>query len=70
MNVSDSAEIIFNRLPVVDGQHRLIGIVKHDEIIDILGQEATGDIQKLHQQGDMKVFMIVYPIVLFCAPHG
>ncbi|MDR1401644.1 MAG: magnesium transporter [Puniceicoccales bacterium] len=41
----------FNTLPVVDGQRRLIGIVTHDDVIDILRQEATEDIQKLHGAG-------------------
>ncbi|MDR3144318.1 MAG: magnesium transporter [Puniceicoccales bacterium] len=41
----------FNTLPVVDAQHRLIGIVTHDDVIDILREEATEDIQKLHGAG-------------------
>jgi magnesium transporter len=41
----------FNTLPVVDGQHRLIGIITHDDVIDILREEATEDIQKLHGAG-------------------
>lgn len=41
----------FNTLPVVDGQRRLIGIITHDDVIDILRQEATEDIQKLHGAG-------------------
>jgi magnesium transporter len=38
----------FNTLLVVDGQHRLIDLVIHDNVIDILCEEATEDIQKLH----------------------
>jgi magnesium transporter len=41
----------FNTLPVVDSQHRLIGIITHDDVIDILREEATEDIQKLHGAG-------------------
>jgi magnesium transporter len=41
----------FNTLPVVDGQRRLIGIITHDDVIDILREEATEDIQKLHGAG-------------------
>ncbi|MDR1433266.1 MAG: magnesium transporter [Puniceicoccales bacterium] len=40
-----------NTLPVVDGQRRLIGIITHDDVIDILRDEATEDIQKLHGAG-------------------
>ncbi len=41
----------FNTLPVVDAQHQLIGIITHDDVIDILREEATEDIQKLHGAG-------------------
>ncbi|MDR1414107.1 MAG: magnesium transporter [Puniceicoccales bacterium] len=41
----------FNTLPVVDAQRRLIGIITHDDVIDILREEATEDIQKLHGAG-------------------
>ncbi len=34
-------------LPVVDADNRLLGIVTHDDVIDILHAEATEDIQKL-----------------------
>jgi magnesium transporter len=45
------AQSHFNTLPVVDGQSRLIGIITHDDVIDILREEATEDIQKLHGAG-------------------
>lgn len=34
-------------LPVVDDQGRLLGIVEHDDVIDIIQDEATEDFQKL-----------------------
>lgn len=34
-------------LPVVDAQGRLLGIVEHDDVIDIIQDEATEDFQKL-----------------------
>lgn len=34
-------------LPVVDNQGRLLGIVEHDDVIDIIQDEATEDFQKL-----------------------
>lgn len=34
-------------LPVVDSQNKLLGIVTHDDVIDIIQAEATEDIQKL-----------------------
>ncbi|MDE6575928.1 MAG: magnesium transporter [Verrucomicrobiota bacterium] len=34
-------------LPVVDNQGRLLGIITHDDVIDILHEAATSDMQKL-----------------------
>lgn len=34
-------------LPVVDTQKRLIGIITHDDVVDVLEEEATEDFQKL-----------------------
>ncbi|WP_026389352.1 magnesium transporter [[Acholeplasma] multilocale] len=35
-----------NTLPVVDKQHKLVGIITVDDVIDVLVEEATEDIQK------------------------
>ena len=37
----------FFAIPVVDGQHRLIGIITHDDVVDILQEEFTEDFQRL-----------------------
>ncbi|MCR5321759.1 MAG: magnesium transporter [Lachnospiraceae bacterium] len=37
----------FNAIPVVDSENRMVGIVTIDDIIDILQQEATEDIEKM-----------------------
>lgn len=34
-------------MPVVDNEHRLVGIVTIDDIIDVIDQEATEDLQKM-----------------------
>ena len=34
-------------LPVVDDQHHLLGIITHDDLVDVLEQEATEDIYRL-----------------------
>jgi len=39
----------FIAIPVVDDQHRLVGIVTHDDVIDVVVAEATEDV--LHQAG-------------------
>ncbi|MDR3274039.1 MAG: magnesium transporter [Puniceicoccales bacterium] len=40
-----------NTLPVIDSQGCLIGVITHDDVIDIIQEEATEDIQKLHGAG-------------------
>ncbi|PWU05365.1 MAG: hypothetical protein C5B43_03420, partial [Verrucomicrobia bacterium] len=40
-------ELNFYDLPVVDEEGRLLGIVEHDDVIDIIQDEATEDFQKL-----------------------
>lgn len=37
----------FYALPVVDSQHRLIGIITYDDVVDVIQEEATEDFQKL-----------------------
>ena len=34
-------------LPVVNGQHKLIGVITIDDVVDVLEEEATEDIQRL-----------------------
>ncbi len=37
----------FNSLPVVDSEARLVGIITIDDVVDIITEEATEDIQKM-----------------------
>ncbi|MBR1876803.1 MAG: magnesium transporter [Lachnospiraceae bacterium] len=37
----------FNSMPVVDGENRLVGIITVDDIVDIIQEEATEDIEKM-----------------------
>lgn len=37
----------FVALPVVDDEGRLLGVVKHDEVLDTVGEEAFEDMQKM-----------------------
>ena len=37
----------FTSIPVVDSENRLVGIITVDDIVDILQQEATEDIEKM-----------------------
>ncbi|WOO40708.1 magnesium transporter [Rubellicoccus peritrichatus] len=47
----EMAEHNFHALPVVDENKRLIGIVTDDDIIDIIQEEATEDLQKMMGAG-------------------
>lgn len=40
-------------LPVVDDEGRLVGIVTHDDVIDVVVEEATEDVQRLGGMGLM-----------------
>src|SRR5262249_54542454 len=37
----------FIAMPVVDDQRRLVGIVTHDDVLDVVQQEATEDVHRL-----------------------
>jgi magnesium transporter len=54
----------FNTLPIVDGQPRLIGIVTHDDVLDLLRKEGTEEIQTVSGA------VIVCPIAFFGAHHS
>ena len=51
MDQEDVANIFqdynYNSLPVVDSEHRLVGIITIDDIVDIIEEEATEDMEKM-----------------------
>ena len=61
----DMANYNLVALPVVDEQQHLLGIVTHDDVIDILEQEATEDFQKLHGAGpDESIYDSIFSSIL------
>jgi magnesium transporter len=42
-------------LPVVDGENRLMGVITHDDILDVLTEEATEDVYRLASVGDVEL---------------
>lgn len=40
-------------LPVVDGEHRIVGIVTHDDAMDVIQEEATEDFHKVGSVGEL-----------------
>lgn len=54
-HIDDDREVVAQKLmeydllalPIVDQEHRLVGIVTHDDVIDVIVDEATEDVQRL-----------------------
>ena len=44
---SELARYDFIAIPVVDNQNRLVGIITHDDVLDVVQQEATEDVHRL-----------------------
>ncbi len=53
----------FLAMPVVDTENRLVGIVTHDDVIDIVVQEATDDALKMGGVGSMAENYMKVPLV-------
>ncbi len=55
VNVLDDQEVVSDRfkkygflaMPVVDNEHRLVGIITVDDILDVIDEETTEDFQKM-----------------------
>jgi len=41
------AKYDFLAIPVIDDQHRIVGIITHDDVIDVLDAEATEDLARM-----------------------
>jgi len=54
----------FIALPVVDQDGRLLGIVKHDEVLDAVQEVAFGDLQKLSGAGEDERALSPVPTVV------
>ena len=54
----------FIALPVVDQDGRLLGIVKHDEVLEAVQEEAFGDLQKLSGAGEDERALSPVPVVV------
>lgn len=55
----------FLALPVVDGQGRMLGIVTHDDVVDVLEEEAGEDLEKFGAliPGDEEAGYLAMPVV-------
>ena len=68
----------FTSMPVVDNENRLVGIITVDDIVDILQEETTEDIEKMAaivpndkpymRTGIIDTWKKTYPLAV--VPHG
>lgn len=49
-------------IPVVDEQHRMLGIITHDDVIDVVRDEATEDVQRLGGIAPLDVGYLQTPV--------
>ncbi len=76
------ARFAFLAVPVVDGQDQLVGIITHDDVLDVLQEEATEDAQRQAAVQPLETSYLTTPLwtiawkrggwlmFLFCAGFG
>jgi magnesium transporter len=57
-------------IPVLDDDGRLVGIVTHDDIVDVINQEATEDIQKQAAIGPIRESYLTAPLTTLWYSRG
>lgn len=57
-------------MPVLDDDGRLVGIVTHDDIVDVINQEATEDIHRQAAVGPMREEYLEVPLIKLVYSRG
>jgi magnesium transporter len=57
-------------IPVLDDEGRLVGIVTHDDIVDVITQEATEDIQRQAAVGPIRESYLEVPLLKLGLSRG
>lgn len=57
-------------IPVLDDEGRLVGIVTHDDIVDVITQEATEDIQRQAAVGPLRESYLEVPLLKLWLSRG
>ena len=78
VRVVDDQEAVANKIarydfiamPVVDDQGRLVGIVTHDDVLDVLQQEATEDVHRLGAVGPLEDGYLSTPFATLAWKRG
>jgi len=60
----------FLAVPVVDQHHQLVGIITHDDVIDVLQEEATEDAQLLAAVQPMETSYLTTPVLTIAWKRG
>lgn len=78
VRVTDDQEIVaqelarydFLAIPVVDTQNQLVGIVTHDDILDVIREEATEDVQRMGGTQPLDDSYLTTPILTLTWKRG
>jgi magnesium transporter len=60
----------FIALPVVDDQNRMVGIITHDDALDVMQQEATEDINRMGAVGTLEQSYLTTPFLTLAWKRG
>jgi magnesium transporter len=60
----------FIALPVVDDQNRMVGIITHDDALDVMQQEATEDINRMGAVGTLEQSYLTTPFFTLAWKRG
>ena len=60
----------FIALPVVDDQNRLVGIITHDDALDVMQQEATEDVHRMGAVGTLEQSYLTTPFFTLAWKRG
>jgi magnesium transporter len=78
VRVTDDQEVVaqelarydFLAIPVVDDQNQLVGIVTHDDILDVIREEATEDAQRMGGMQSLDDSYLTTPILTLTWKRG
>ncbi len=66
----EMAKFDFLAMPVVDNQHQLVGIITHDDVIDVLQEEATEDAYRAGAVSPLEDSYLATPLIKIVWKRG
>jgi magnesium transporter len=64
------ADYDFLAIPVVDDQHRMLGIITHDDVIDVVREEATEDAHRIGGVAPLETGYLQTALLTLCWNRG